>query len=271
MLNALEFESLLLLFFMVKKLLIGREQARVVNGRRIVVQESRAYYIDDGKDVSFTEGMVRAKELQKKDGSVVTTNTGKKFHLISASFADQYQRMQRLAQIIMAKDIGWMVAESGIGKESTVVDCGTGSGFLAVALAHIVKKVVTYDINEKHIAVARRNIEAMGIQNIILKKKDVYQKIDEKGVELVVLDVAEPWRAVKSALRALRFGGFLVSYSPNLTQVQQLVAELGKHDSLIHLKTVELIAREWKVQGLVLRPRSEGIGHTGFLTLGRKV
>ena len=256
---------------MVKKLLIGKEQARAADGRKVVVQERRAYYVDDARDVSFTEGLLRAKDLQKKDGSVVATNTGKRFHLISASFIDQYRRMQRLAQIITAKDIGWIIAESGIGKESTVVDCGTGSGFLAIALARLVKQVVTYDINEKHIAVAQRNIAAMGMQNITLKKKDVYKRIDEKDAELVVLDVAEPWRAVKSALRALRFGGFLVSYSPNATQVQQLVAELERHEEMVHLKTVELICREWKVDGLVLRPKSEGIGHTGFLTLGRKV
>ena len=40
-----------------------------------------------------------------------------------------------------------------------------------------------------------------------LKMGDIYEGIDETGVDRVVLDVPEPWRAVSSAGSALSGGG----------------------------------------------------------------
>ena len=41
--------------------------------------------------------------------------------------------------------------------------------------------------------------------------------------------------------------------------------------NFIHLKTIEIIEREWDVQGRKVRPKSQPIGHSGFLTFVRKI
>ena len=56
-----------------------------------------------------------------------------------------YRRLKRGPQVVLPKDIGMIIAYTGVGKESVCVDAGTGSGWLAISLARIAKEVTTYD------------------------------------------------------------------------------------------------------------------------------
>jgi len=49
------------------------------------------------------------------------------------------------------------------------------------------------------------------------------------------------------------------------------VNELHKHDQLLYLKTVEIIERLWEIEGRRVRPKSTGIGHSGFIVFARKI
>jgi tRNA(1-methyladenosine) methyltransferase and related methyltransferases len=68
----------------------------------------------------------------------------------------QYRKLKRGPQVILPKDIGIIIAYSGIGKESRCVDAGTGSGWLAVSLARLCKEVVSYELREDFIKIARK-------------------------------------------------------------------------------------------------------------------
>ncbi len=103
------------------------------------------------------------------------------------------------------------------------------------------------------------------------EEKSVFSGIDETDVDLIVLDLPAPWNAIKSVEKSLRVGGYLVIYSPQITQTIDFVNAIKDNPNFIHEKTIELIERSWKIDGRIARPRSEGIGHTGFLTFVRKV
>jgi tRNA A58 N-methylase Trm61 len=49
------------------------------------------------------------------------------------------------------------------------------------------------------------------------------------------------------------------------------VEEVKKHEELLYLETTETIEREWEVSERKVRPRSQQIGHSGFLTFVRKI
>ena len=53
--------------------------------------------------------------------------------------------------------------------------------------------------------------------------------------------------------------------------MSDIVNAVRKNDSLAHIKTVELIEREWEAEERKVRPKSKGIGHSGFLSFARKV
>ena len=172
--------------------------------------------------------------------------------------------------MIPLKDIGGIIAFAGIGRNSLVLDLGTGSGGLALFLAHIAKKVVSYDINDEHIRIAEGNAKRLKIRNLKVKKKDACRGFDEKDADLVTIDIPNPWDAIKAAQNALKLGGFLVSYSPTLLQSAEFVNRIGDNPSFIHLKTVELIEREWVIKGRSVRP-SSNVLFSGFLSFCRRI
>lgn len=254
------------------KLLIHKEKREVVDGREYIVAKAKQYFITDlSKDVHTLYGKISKDDLSKPTGSVVKADTGKEFVLLDASFIDIYKRLRKLPQTIPLKDIGFIIGETSINKDSIIVDGGLGSGALAAALAHIAKHVTSYDIREDCIKTAEGNIKMLGLTNITIKKNSLYDGIDEKDVDLVTFDLPEPWKAVPHAAKALKTGGFLISYSPSVPQVQDFVNELHKHDQFLYLKTVELIERLWEIEGRRVRPKSTGIGHSGFLVFARKI
>lgn len=254
------------------KLLIHREKREIVEGREQTVAKARQYFVTDtSKDVNTLYGRIDKKELEKPSGSIVKTDKNKEFVILEAGFVDIFKRFRKLPQTIPLKDIGLIIAETGINKSSTVVDGGSGSGALAAALANIAKKVTTYDVRKDHIKVAQGNIKRAGLKNVKIKEKSLYEGIDEKSIDLITLDLPEPWKVLKHAGDSLRIGGWLVSYSPSVPQVQDFVNAAESEKRFMHIKTVELIERLWEVRGRKVRPKSTGIGHSGFLTFARKI
>jgi len=251
------------------KLLIHKEKREVVDGREFVVSKAKQYLVSSDKDVDTFYGVVSKSDLQKS--GIIKSSSNKEFIVLDAGFIDIYKRLRKLPQTIPLKDIGLIMAETSINKDSLVVDGGVGSAALASALANIVKKVVSYEVREDCIAVSKDNINSLNIKNIEIKHKSLYDGIDEKDVDLITLDVPEPWKVIPHAVKALKVGGFLVSYSPCVPQVMDFANEVRNCDSLLFMKCVELIERLWDVAGRKVRPKSTGIGHSGFLTFVRKI
>lgn len=257
-----------------RKLLIRKEKKEFVKdlNREVLIDKSRAYFISDlNKDFHCTDGVVAKKEFKKKDGSIVETNTKKKFSIFTTSFLDDYKRIERGAQIISIKDIGAILSYTGVDKNSKAVDAGAGSGALACYLAHICKEVTTYEIRDDFAKVVKKNKEFLDLKNLKIKKKDVYKGIEEKDVDLVTLDLPAPWNAIVPAEKALKVGGFIVSYSPSITQTADFVNEVKKFPNLIYERTMEIIKRSWEIDGRKVRPQTRGVGHTGFLSFVRKI
>jgi len=255
------------------KVLIRKEKKEFVKdiNREITIEKARKYLVRDvSNDFQCQEGIFAKKDLNKKDGAKVSTNTKKEFTLLSADFMDMYRSMKRGAQIISLKDVGAIVAYTGVNKASKVVDAGAGSGALACFLANICKEVTSYEIRDDHYKIAKENKENLGLKNLKIKKKDVFSGIDEKDVDLVTLDLPNPWNALKVVNQALKIGGYLVSYSPTVPQMADFV-NLIKKDNFVHIKSLELIKRDWEVAGRKVRPITTQNVHTGFLSFFRKV
>ncbi|MBU0535981.1 MAG: methyltransferase domain-containing protein [Nanoarchaeota archaeon] len=230
----------------------------------LMTREGSVFYADITKDYHTQYGFVSKNDMKKDKAK---TSKGKEVAVIKPSFIDIYKRIKRHAQIITFKDVGLIITMTGINKTSFVVDMGSGSGALSCFIASIAKKVVTYDIDDRSITAVQENIKSLGLKNITLKKKDCYEGIDEKNADVITMDLPEPWRALEHARNALKPGGFLVNYSPHVTQAQRVVNEAS---GFVVLKTVELIEREWIVDGKRARPDFRGLGHTGFLTFMRR-
>ena len=239
----------------------------------LITKQGRKFFAKSlDEDLHTQYGFIKKEELKKaKEGSLLKSNTGKEFFIFNPSFIDLYRKIKRDAQIIPLKDIGFIIAETGINKESKVLDAGSGSGALACFLASIAKEVITYEIRDDFVEIVKSNIEFLNLRNIKIKNKNIYEEIDDKNIDVAILDVPEPWKALENCSKAIKPCGFLVSYSPSVPQVADFVNELRKNESFVYLKTAEIAEREWEVEERKVRPKSQGIGHSGFLSFARKV
>ena len=238
----------------------------------LMTKQGKKFYVRDlNKDFHTQYGFIKSADLKKKNGSILKTNTKKELLVFSPSFIDLYRKIKRDAQIIPLKDIGLIIAETGINKNSKILDAGSGSGALACFLAHLCKEVVTYEIRKDFIEIVKKNIKFLDLKNVKIKNKNIYDGRDEKNIDVIVLDLPEPWKTIKSAKKALKIGGFLVSYSPSIPQTMDFVNEINKDNGFIHIKTSEIIEREWEVDERKVRPKSRGIGHSGLISFCRRL
>jgi tRNA (adenine57-N1/adenine58-N1)-methyltransferase len=106
------------------------------------------------------------------------------------------------------------------------------------------------------------------LDRYLVEVRDVYDGIDETGLDRIVLDLPEPWRVVKHASTALRPGGILVSYLPTIVQVVTLREALS-HSGFGMEETLEVLQRTWHIEGQSVRPDHRMVAHTGFLTAAR--
>ncbi|MEK6874498.1 MAG: methyltransferase domain-containing protein [Nanoarchaeota archaeon] len=242
-----------------------------INKEVVISTQETIFVTNENKDFSTKHGIIKKEEFTKPDGSIVTSSTGTAFILLTPTFIDHYQRIKRLPQTIPLKDIGWIIAKTGIGTESIAVDAGCGSGALALTLARHAKHVITYDLEEEHLSIAKQNATMLGITNITFKIGDATKHIDEHNVDIVTLDLPNPWEAIQMASLALRIGGFLVSYSPTIPQTIDFVNSIFSRKEFIIIEVVEIIERPWEVTGRKVRPISKETIHSGFLTLARKI
>jgi tRNA (adenine57-N1/adenine58-N1)-methyltransferase catalytic subunit len=185
-------------------------------------------------------------------------------------YPKEYRKLKRGPQVILPKDIGIIIAFSGIDKNSVCVDAGTGSGWLALALARFCKHVYSYDIREDFLRLAEKNMQIWNVGNVTLRNDDITKGIHEKDIDLVTLDMPSSDKALKSANKALRPGGAVVGYMPNMEQAGKFVSTLNKL-KFTDIYTVEVIVRDILVREEGTRPSTKGIWHTGYMVFARKM
>ncbi|MBS3107652.1 methyltransferase domain-containing protein [Candidatus Woesearchaeota archaeon] len=235
---------------------------------KILIRNEHIFYWKS-KDLHTHSGIIKEEQIKKaKDGDILKASSGKEFTIISADFLDRIKRIKRGSQALLQKDIGLIIAKTGVNRDSIVVDAGTGSGMLASFLANVVKKVYTYEINESNLEMAKENFSSLELNNIELKNKNITEGIDEKEVDLITLDLSNPELVLEYAYNSLKFGGYLVCYCPQITQIMAVVENNKKFTVQ---EVTELLERHWAVDGRKVRPKSPMVAHSAFLIFLRKI
>jgi tRNA (adenine57-N1/adenine58-N1)-methyltransferase len=197
------------------------------------------------------------------------------FSAFRPRLADFVLKMPRGAQVVYPKDLGPIVVYADVFPGARVLEAGTGSGALTIALCRAVGeqgRVVSYELREEHRAQAQTNVEAFfgkvpdGLE---MRAGDVTEVADGgERFDRVVLDLPEPWAPLAPIRRVLEPGAILCAYLPTTIQVHQLVLALPRA-GFLHIETFEVLKRGWHVTERSVRPDHRMIGHTGFLTLAR--
>lgn len=204
------------------------------------------------------------------EGTTFRSSHGMSYTAIRPTLGDFVLKMPRGAQVIYPKDLGPILLLADIHPGARVLESGVGSGALSMTLLRAGAHVVGYELREDFAARAIKNVERfLGPQDHYrVEHRDCYEGIDESDLDRVILDLPEPWQAVKHAARALHPGGILLAYTPQITQAVQLREALsGSGFGLAD--TVEVLQRGWHIEGQSVRPDHRMVAHTGFLTHAR--
>jgi tRNA (adenine57-N1/adenine58-N1)-methyltransferase catalytic subunit len=246
-------------------------------GDRVLLIDSKArrYLVTlaEGGEFHSHAGFVRHDELLgEPEGTVLRSGSGARYTAFRPTLAEFVLKMPRGAQVIYPKDLGAILMLADIYPGTRVLEAGVGSGALSMSMLRAGAEVVGYDLRADFAAKALANVSAFvgaeAAARYRVEVRDVYDGIDERDFDRVVLDLPEPWRVVKAAEETLHAGGILLSYLPSITQTAQLRAAL-ETSRFAMAETLEVLHRGWHIDGLSVRPDHRMVAHTGFLTHAR--
>jgi tRNA (adenine57-N1/adenine58-N1)-methyltransferase len=210
--------------------------------------------------------------IGKAWGSQVYSHLGSSFYLMPPALGSLLQDSRRNTQIMYPKDIGYILVTMGIGPGSRVVEAGTGSGVLTTALAWAVGPqglVVSYEVRPDMQNLARKNLEKLGlVDRVDLKLKDISQGLDESHVEILFLDVPNPYDLLEQVYAAMMPGGFFGCILPTSNQVSRMISALHRNN-FAFVDICEIMLRFYKANPNRFRPTDRMVAHTGYLVFAR--
>jgi len=122
--------------------------------------------------------------------------------------------------------------------EHTVLDIGTGSGYQAAILSHLVAKVYGVEIVEPLAEQARRRLKKMGCQNVEVKTGDGNEGWAEHGPYDGILVAAATPTIPQALVEQLKLGGKLVLPIGEQFYAQELVLVTKSEDGKTQIRNV---------------------------------
>lgn len=252
---------------------------QIVEGSLVLLwfgEEDTTYLVEvtKGKRVGIHCGkpLLVDEWIGREFGSTVPCDHGTAY-LLKPTQDDLMMKASRESGIIYPKDAGYLILKAGIRPGSKVLEIGTGSGSLTMALATAVQpegKVYTFDRRTDLPKNAEKNIARAGLQNYVAFGQRVAQDaIPEKSFDAVILDIPQPWEEVVVVREALKGGGRLVSLNPTFNQIERM-AEALRQNGFIRVEALELLERPILAREGKTRPVMRMVSHTEFMVFATK-
>ena len=206
-------------------------------------------------------------------GGVVRTRQGLPYKILRPGLHDLVKGVKRQTQIIYPKDISYLCLRLGAGNGRRIIEAGSGSGSLTLALSWFSGEqgqVYTYEARSEFFDLCRKNLIWAGLgRNVTQHNRDIAEGFLEKDVDALFLDVRTPWEYLDQALAALKPGGQLAFLVPTVDQLSMLLRAFETRP-IDEPEVLEIMIRRWKPVADRLRPEDRMIAHTGFLIFALK-
>lgn len=243
----------------------------MIGPNRVIVRgHGREYYVRAGEGKLSTDlGMIDlAAVAELESGDTIQTHLGQSFTVLVPRPMDFFSHGKRTGAPMMPKDIGMVIAYTGMSRRDRVLDAGTGSGIAAIFFGGVADSVVTCEAREDFSKTAAGNIRDAGLSNVECRACDVLD-VSDGPFDVVHLDMMIEPKHVEHAYGLLRCGGYFATYTPFLEQtfcVMDTARRLFGDEAVM---TFECMERELTRSARGTRPSTK-VSHTGYLTIARK-
>lgn len=236
----------------------------------LFTRENREYLLDPGETLETDLGVLEVPEDVER-GDTVETHLGTQFVARRLRGPDLFHHLERTGAPMLPRDVGLVVGHAGIQRNDHVLDAGTGTGVLAVTLGRLGATVDSYERDPEFAEVARENVALAGVADAVtVHTGDVTEHLDEHAaLDAVTLDTEDAPAVTAATPELLAAGGSVAVYSPFVEDARE-VAGTAREAGLEEVRTLETIQREMQFDERGSRPSTAGVGHTGFLTVGRR-
>ena len=233
------------------------------------------FHLKSGGDFQTHRGILKHDDLIGKPfGSQVFSHMGAPFFLLQPSIADILNDLPRATQILYPKDIGYILVMMGIAPGQRVMEAGTGSGSMTIALATTISadgRVISYEQKQDTQNLARKNLERVGLASRVdFKLRDIREGFDETDADAFFLDVQFPHDYIEQVRAALKPGGFFGTLIPTFNQVEKTLIALKKNH-FAFVEVCEVMLRHYKSDPARIRPVDRMVAHTGYLIFARRI
>jgi len=240
----------------------------IEQGQRILIGGGgRTFYVRAGAGRFSTDrGIIDLDQaVGASPGDVLLSHTGYEFVIRKPRPADFFAHSRRSGAPMLPRDIGMVIAHTGMNRNDDVLDAGTGSGIAAIYFGGIARHVVTYEKRADFAALAEENIRDTGLSNVEVVADDMLNSTG--AFDVVHLDLTLTPDHVRHAHSLIRPGGYLACYTPFL---EYLVTVMDTATGLFaEVHAYECIEREMTRSERGTRP-STRVGHSGYITIARK-
>jgi protein-L-isoaspartate(D-aspartate) O-methyltransferase len=102
-----------------------------------------------------------------------------------------------------------MLQDLAVQKHEKVLEIGAGSGYMAALLAHRSQRVITLEIHEELVALARANLQLAGVHNAEVRHQDGARNVPVEAPFDVIVLSGSTAEVPQALLQHLKIGGRL--------------------------------------------------------------
>jgi tRNA (adenine57-N1/adenine58-N1)-methyltransferase len=230
--------------------------------------------LDLAKEIHTHDGRILMSDVAEAGfGGIVRSHLGHPYRILKPTVYELIKGVKRQTQIMYPKEIGYLLLKLGVQPGSRIIECGTGSGGLTLALATYVGdtgRVYTYERREEFYKNAAKNLARVGLSHRVEQHLcDIEETgFKQTGADALFLDVRVPQDVLHHIPPAVTPGatcGFLL---PTANQVSDLLRGL-EAGPFTEIEALEILVRRYKCVPDRLRPEDRMVAHTGFLVFAR--
>ncbi len=240
----------------------------------ILDERGKKYLLKEDCEFQSDLGIVTKEQIANCEiGDELKSHLDHTFKIVKPTVNDFIDLMDRRCSILVKKDIGTVLAYTGLGSGDRVVDSGTGAGAIALNFGNVVGgtgKVYTYEIREDFAKVAQKTLKLL--ESIILKLKTKILRKESMNKTLIwsFLDLPKPFEIFEDVYESLKVGGWLAVYAPYIDQAE-IAYRVAKKLNFYNIEILETLERGLEVRPQGVRPKTRMVGHTGYLVFARKL